>query len=142
MMPVKTDRPWQATALGVIDILATIFSFLFAILLFFMQDFLIGIFSGVDVQGVEGADSAMSILTGFATGFGVLMLGFGVLYIFMARGAFKGQKWSPIVSIVFGILAVLGILTNFDNTQIVSLVIDLFTLYCAFVCVKSPYFQK
>lgn len=139
-------RPWQGTALGVIDIIAVVFAFLFGLLFLFMQGFISSILGSGDVvvEGVDGAAATglMGMLAGFAMVIGVVLLLIGVLEIFMARGAFKGQKWSPITSIVLAGLAIAGMVTNFDNSQIFGLVVDVFILYLSVMCVKSPFYNK
>ncbi len=98
--------------------------------------------NGVQVEGAEAAQSVLEKFAGFGVVIGVVLLGLGVLGIFMARGAFKGQKWSPIVSIVFAALAIAVILTSFSNSQLFSLALNAFTLYVAVMCVKHPYFNQ
>lgn len=150
-------RPWHGTALGVIDIIATVFSFLFGLLFLMFQGLLNSFFgeatgtmmvNGVQVEGVEAAEALetvegiLPLLASLGIVVGVVLLGFGVLGIFMAKGAFKGQKWSPIVSIVFSALALVGILASFSNSQLFSLALNAFILYVAVMCVKNPYFKK
>lgn len=149
-------RPWQGTTLGVLDIIGTVFLFLGGIMFFFMKSFLTdflgsGVLELEGLEGVEGVDveAATEAVSGLAgmmgtlgVFVGVILLVLGVLGIFMARGAFKGQKWSPIVSIVFSVLGVVGMATSWNNSQIVSLVIDLLIIYLAVMCVKSPYFNR
>lgn len=153
MVVSSSVRPWHGTALGVIDIIATVFAFLFGLLFLMFQSVISSFFgeatgtmmvNGVQVEGVEAAEAAqgmLAVFAGFGIVIGVVLLGLGVLGIFMARGAFKGQKWSPIVSIVFAALAIVGVLTSFSNSQLFSLALNAFTLYVAVMCVKSPYFN-
>ena len=111
---------------------------------------LFGMFTSTGLEGLEGfegAETAMSGIFGFLAGLGmfvgIIFLAFGVLGIFMARGAFKGQKWSPIVSSILAILGILSTLTsiaNIDTSLIVNLIISLFTGYCAYICIIHPYF--
>lgn len=148
MAESSSVRPWQGTALGVIDIIGTVFSFLFALLFLMFQGMIASLLgaapTAVDVNGaqIQGAQGVMAIFAGLGMVMGVVLLGFGVLGIFLARGAFKGQKWSPIVSIIFAALGIVGLLTSFSSSSVLSLVIDAFTLYVAVMCVKSPYFNK
>ncbi len=147
---VSSGRPWQATFLGVLDIIATVFAFLFGILFFFMQGFISSLLGSGALEGAEGIDAtnaaeaagALSFLGGLGAAVGVIFIGLGVLYIFMTRGAFKGQKWSPILSIIFSGLGVLNVLVNFSTAQIFALVLNLFVVYLAVMCVKSPYFAS
>ena len=145
---VSSGRPWQATFLGVLDIIATIFTFLLGILFFFMQGFISSFLDSGALEGAEGVDAtnaaeaagALSFLGGLGAAVGVIFIGIGVLYIFMTRGAFKGQKWSPILTVVFGGLGLINVAMNFSTGQIGTLVINLFVIYLAVMCVKSPYF--
>ena len=144
-------RPWQGTALGIMDIIGVVGAFLMAIAAFALQGFF----------------PFLALLGNFMIIFAVILIGLGILAIFMARGAFKGQKWSPILSIIFGIL---GLLSSFNSlfqrsqqvptgvdaqfyaqvqtaapntgSVIINIVITLFTLYCAYICVKDPFFSK
>lgn len=139
-------RPWQGTALAVIDIIAVVLAFMFGLLFLFMQGFISSILGSGDIV-VEGADAAaatglMGLIAGFAMVVGVVLLLMGVLEIFMARGALKGQKWSPIVSIIFAILAVVGMLTSYDNGQVFGLAVNAFVLYLAIMCVKHPFYAS
>jgi len=144
-------RPWQGTVLGVFDIIGVVFAFLFAILFLFPQGmiatFLGGAASGVDVTGSAEATAAVGGLMGMLASLGIVvgivMIGIGILLIFMARGAFKGQKWSAIVSIIFAVLGLVSALANLNNgigSVAFSLLLNLFTGYCAFMCIKSPFF--
>lgn len=138
---VGGKRPWQATAIAVLNIIGTVLAFLFGLMFIFMQGFISSMLSsGTDVSGAEVGLAGM--IGSFALVGGIVMIGIGVLLIFMTRGLFRGQKWSPIVSIIFAILGVLGALSSFDSSTVLPLVIDAFILYCAFICVKHPFFHK
>jgi len=142
-------RPWQGTALAVVDIIGTVFTFLAGIAFLFLQGMISSLLGAapVEVSGSAEATAAvgglMGMLAGFSAVIGIVLIAIGILLIFMTRGAFKGQKWSPIISIVFVILGIVSLVTNFTGVNgsfIFSLVVDLFVLYCAVMCVKSPYF--
>jgi len=151
---MKGSRPWQATSLGVLDIIAAVFAFLGAVLFFVMRDFVTSLFSsgggaelGLTGSEVDAAAAGADLFASLGMGVAIILLAFGVLYIFMARGAFKGQKWSPIVSIIFGILGLLMWIMSvvgggFEASMIVSLAVNAFVVYAGFVCVKNSYFQK
>jgi len=148
---VKSGRPWQGTFLGVIDIIGVVFAFLFSILFLFLQGFISSLLSSVSTSittNVGTANGAVvgaglfGFLAGFSLVIGFILIGAGILGIFMARGAFKGQKWSPILAIVFAVLGLLGMLSNFSNSQITGLVIDAFIVYLGAVCVKDPYYDS
>jgi hypothetical protein len=131
-------RPWQGTALGIMDIIGVVMSFLLAIAAFALQGFF----------------PFLALLGNFMIIFALMLIGFGILAIFMARGAFKGQKWSPILSIVFGVLGLLSVLnslftspttlaaSNTGSVIMMNIVITLFMLYCASICLKDPFYNQ
>ena len=129
-------RPWQATFLGVLSIIGAVFAFL---VMLFMAFLTFGVGAGVAQIGVPELTGVFNMLSGFVFVGVIIFAGLGVLAIFMARGMFKGQKWAPIVSIVFSVMALVGVLSNFDP---VILVIDAFILYLAIMCVKHPFFNR
>jgi len=143
-------RPWQGTALGVIDIIGTVGAFLMALVFLFFQSMFSGLGqmaaeSGMPTPDSVAATGVFGFLGGLGLVVGVVMIGFGVLAIFMAIGAFKGQKWSPIVNIVFAVLGILSLLSNmggFNSSMILSLAINVFAGYCAYICVKHPFYGK
>ena len=152
MAEKSSVRPWQGTVLGVVDIGATVILFLGGLLFLAFQGLFISVMANlsgtvdanVAVDGMQPAvaSGVFGVLAGFGAVVGVVLLGLGVLYIFMARGAFRGAKWSPIVSIVLSALAILNMLAGFTSKGAVSLVVDAFILYIAIVCVKSAYYNK
>ncbi|MBI5754295.1 hypothetical protein HZA40_04095 [Candidatus Peregrinibacteria bacterium] len=148
MAESSSVRPWQGTALGVLDIIYTVLLFLGGLAFLAFQGLISGFLGAtggaVDVNGVkiEGVQGVLGMLAGLGMVLGVVLLGLGILHIFMTRGAFKGQKWSPILSIVFAALTVVGSLSNFDSNGALNLVAGLFTLYVAVMCVKSPYYNR
>lgn len=138
------NRPWEGTALGVVDIIGVVGAFLFAIMFLFLQ----GIFSGLGnvaaEQGEVAASGLMGMFGGFGLAVGFIFIALGILSIFMARGAFKGQKWSPIVSIVLcglGLLSSLPNLGDFNAGFAVGLLLNIFVIYCGVMCMKSPYYK-
>lgn len=144
------DRPWQATTLGVLDVIGVVFAFLFAVMSLFLRGVFEGFLSSAEVADLEGVSDAagMSItglgglVGGMMVAVGVFFVFLGILGIFMARGAFKGQKWSPITTIVLAGLAIVGAVSdfNFDSSVIVGLVINVFMIYLAFACMRHQYF--
>lgn len=157
-MTTAMARPWQGTFLGVINIIGVVFSFLAAILFLFMQGYLSSMMgqmttSMTNVEGgavspetAQATAGLMSMLGGMGAVAGIIFIAVGVLLVFMARGAFRGQKWTLIVSLVFGILGLLGFISTLmqrgdAGSQIVSLVINLLMVYCAYICLKSPYYN-
>jgi len=144
-------RPWEGTALGVVDIIATIFAFLGAIGFLFLQGLLSGFMNSVQVTSGDVAVSAAStgIFSMFASlglVIGVILIAFAVLSIFLARGSFKGQKWTVIVNLIFGILGLLSALSSLGGTMAnqvyMNLAIDAFVIYCSVMCLKNAYYNK
>jgi len=93
---------------------------------------------------VAVAEGMMGFLGALGLGAGILLGGFGVLGIFLARGAFKGQKWAVITSLVFAILGLISALMNIDSVGtsfIVNLAISGFMAYCSVRCMKSSYYK-
>ena len=132
-------RPWQGTALGVINIIGTVFAFVGGLLFLVMFGFLGA--ASRDLP-VEAAGMVTGVFGGLAIAGGIFLIALGVLYIFMARGAFKGQKWSPIVSVVFAALGIISFLTNASSEMILTLVLSAFILYLGIVCIKHPFYNR
>lgn len=132
-------RPWQGTVLAVLNIIGVVFAFIFG-LLFLV---LVGILGGMGgAMEPEVGGMFAGLMGGLAIGGGIFMIAIGVLLIFMARGALKGQKWSPIVSIVFGVLGILGALGAYDSSMLPTLAINAFILYLGVMCVRHPFYNK
>jgi len=141
-------RPWEGTALGVVDIIATVFAFLGAIGFLFLQSLISGFLSSAQsAGGVETTAAATGIFSMFASlglVIGVIFIGVGILSIFLARGSFKGQKWTVIVNLIFGILGLLSALSSVGsmaNQVLVNIVIDAFVIYCSVMCLKNAYYK-
>jgi hypothetical protein len=91
----------------------------------------IGIFSlnsGVDsIAGNEGLGGIFAFLGAFALIGGIFMLAFGIFYIFVARGLWKGKNWARIVQIIVACLGIIYSIWGVINQQyslIVSLIIN------------------
>jgi len=155
-------RPWQGTALGVVAIIGAVFTGIGFLLSLFAAEMFSAMMSispevMTEMEGMEGVEAADVLTANTEIGtaifgamgifFAVIMLAILILHIFIARGAFKGQKWSPIVMIVFVVLGFLGLFSNvadmgIDTGLIIQLAINAFVLYCAIICVKAPFFGK
>ena len=76
---------------------------------------------------------ALSILgTGFFVFLGILLVGIGVLYFFIARGLWKGKNWARIVVIIFSSLGVLNglySLVHFSIFGLIGLAVNAFIVY-------------
>ena len=126
------NRPWQATTLGVLDSIGVVMCVLLALLAFFMKDLFSSLLGGgmdvtmsmegVDETAVEAVGLVGDMIASMGSVLGVIFLALAALSYFMARAVFKGKKWSPIVSLVFAILGVLGMAVNFDQSQMTTYV--------------------
>lgn len=132
-------RPWQGTALAVINIIGVVLAFIFGLMFLVLMGFLGGVGGAMPVE-VSGMFTGL--MGGLAIAGGIFMIGLGVLYIFMARGALKGQKWSPIVSVVFAALGLISGITNFGSEMIFTLLLSAFILYLGVICIKHPFYNK
>ena len=143
-------RPWEGTALGVVDIIATVFAFLGALGFLFLQSVITGFLTSAQTTGditVTGpATGIFSMFASLGIVIGVILIGLGVLSIFLARGSFKGQKWTVIVNLIFGILGLLSALSSLGGTMAnqvyMNLAIDAFVIYCSVMCLKNAYYNK
>lgn len=135
-MAKNSLRPWQGTALGVCNIIGTVFLFLSGLVFVAFQGMLTS-FLATNSSQMGGETGAIALLAGMGVVLGVILLGLGVLYLFVTMGVFKGQKWAVIFSLIFAALGVLGSLTSF---QIFGLVINGFVLYVAIMCYKDPFY--
>ena len=143
-------RPWQGTALGVIDIIGTVGAFIAALIFLAFQGMLTGISqmaaeSAVTTSESVAATGVFGFLGSMGMVVGVIFLALGVLMIFMAIGAFKGQKWAPIVNIIFAVLGLLSLLSgmgHMGSSTIISLAINVFAGYCAYICISHPFYGK
>lgn len=145
---VGKSRPWQGTFLGVLDVIGVVIAVLFSILFLFLQGVLTSVFNSANyaavttttANGAVAAGGFMALISGFSYAIGFVLLGSAILGIFLARGAFKGQKWSPIVSIICAVLGVLGSVANYNNSNLIGLILNLFVVYLGVMCVKNSYY--
>jgi lysylphosphatidylglycerol synthetase-like protein (DUF2156 family) len=56
-----------------------------------------------------------TLLAGMIAVFGVISILFAVLFFFIARGLWKGQKWARIVAIIFAVIGLLSALVSVAN---------------------------
>ncbi len=49
---------------------------------------------------------------------GIIIIAFGLLYFFIGRGLWKGQKWSRVIVIIFECIAVLGSIFSITTSVI------------------------
>ncbi len=89
-----------------------------------------------------GLAGIIGFVSGFSLVIALFMLSIGIFYIFMARGAFKGRKWSPIISIIFSAMGLLGTLSGMQyGVNYFGLAMNGFVLYCGIMCVQHPYYN-
>ena len=125
---------------------------LFALIAFFMKDLFSSLLGGgmdltmsiegVDETAVEAVGLVGDMIASMGSVLGVVFLTLAALSYFMARAAFKGGKWSPILSLLFTVLSLLGMAMNFDQSQIGGLVLNLLVGYICVMSIRSPYFNK
>ena len=146
----QVSRPWQGTLLGVLASIGAALTALFAILMIVAQGFFISLLGGVSTGLQEtGADVAtanvaaggiLGMMSGFMWVAGIFMLALAVLDFFIARGLFKGQKWTLILIIIFGVLGALGTLSQ--GPQWGGLVIDAAVVVIAATVIKHPFYNQ
>ncbi|HPL92888.1 MAG TPA: hypothetical protein PLB38_01230 [bacterium] len=125
----EVKRPWQATLLGILNIIGLIGLALLTIAAFIGGSMLTSL---VPVWGMLGG-------IGMALGF--IFMAVWILVFFITRGIFKGQKWAIIVSIVFTALGLISAVMNISQMY-VSLIVYAGMLYLEVVCLKDPYFNR
>lgn len=132
-------RPWQGTTLGVLNIIGVVFAFLFGLMAIVLVGFLGG---SSEFMPAEFSGMFTGLMGGLAVALSVFMIAMGVLLIFMARGAFKGQKWAPMASIVFAAIGILSAISAYESQMLLTLVINGFVLYLGIMCVKHPFYNR
>lgn len=166
----QIKRPWEGTTLAVLDILWVVFFFLAGLALLFLQQAIPSLLKvaggsseliqeevtkelssrGVDVSQVDIekvnqlTEGAVGILSSFGLVIGIILIGIGIFMILMARGALKGHKWSPVISLIFAAIGLLGALTSLSQggNAVLAIAINGLIVYCAIMCLKHPYFDK
>jgi hypothetical protein len=85
---------------------------------------LIGAFLGTLISSIGTLGSALFVVMG------IVILGFGVLNIFLGIGLWKGKKWARLVVIVFSaigiVLYVISLISQINVMNIISLGLDVF----------------
>lgn len=147
---VNLKRPWQATTLGVIDVVIAVFFLAAAIFVIFSFLRFANLFDSSPQSTDDGPEN---ILEGFFTGLGIVagMVTFlsTLLYGFMARAIFKGRRWSPILSAFLAIAGIIGqivALRSGSDTSTIFLVLLLvfyvIVLYLAVRSFRDPFFHQ
>ncbi|MFA6918027.1 MAG: hypothetical protein WC285_04345 [Candidatus Gracilibacteria bacterium] len=96
--------------------------------------------TGTDATAVAATGGFFGFMMGFMWLVGIFVLAFAVLDFFIARGLFKGQKWTLILIIIFGVLGALGTLSQCP--QWTGLVIDVAVITIAATVVKHPFYNQ
>ncbi|MFA7685588.1 MAG: hypothetical protein WCX95_02210 [Candidatus Gracilibacteria bacterium] len=143
-------RPWQGTLLGVLAYIGMAITAIFAVLMIAAQGFITSLMGGLSAEmQTAGADAAsanaaagglLGLMGGFMWVVGIFMIAFAVLDFFIARGLFKGQKWTLIILIIFGGLGVLGALSQ--GPQWSGLIIDGAVVAIAATVLKNPFYNQ
>jgi len=70
-----------------------------------------------------------SFIGGLLVAAGIIMIGFGVLAIFVGRGLWKGSNWARILVIVLtflgALMSIISMVAGFDPTIIINIIINL-----------------
>ncbi|MCX6807565.1 MAG: hypothetical protein NTZ80_02040 [Patescibacteria group bacterium] len=136
----KNPVPWQGIVLGIFAIISAIITLALTITFLAGGNIISSVFSSLATVGVPGFISSL------ATTVGIICLLFMILYIFMAIGIFKGQKWSIVVYLILMILGVLfGIgflaseVTIYSSVNfLVHLILGIFSIQM----LKNPYYNN
>lgn len=106
--------PIGVKVIAVLSWIAAIFFILLALLLFAGAGFAESILqlARLEPGGEKLSGISAGALGGIFAFIGFLFLDFGILYIFIGRGLWKGQNWARIISIV---LAILGIVWSLSS---------------------------
>ena len=89
------------------------------------------LFSGIK-NVLNNTVSFTSLISGFITLFGVILLIFGLISIILATGLWKGKNWARIVTLIFTILSIIGILSSILQgkfSNLISLTIEILIVY-------------
>jgi len=120
MVNIK-DVPTGVKIISILYYIGAAFSVIFGVL-FFVGARAIGFIANqIPLLGLPGA--------GFFIVIGTILIGLGVLCIFIGRGLRKGQSWARIVAIILACLGILlriiGMTQGNISSNIVGLVINL-----------------
>ena len=105
-------------------------------ILFYISGFVELIFGLLLFSGIKNVlnntVSFTSLISGFITLFGVILLIFGLIIIILATGLWKGKNWARIVTLIFTILSIIGILSSILQgkfSNLISLTIEILIVY-------------
>ena len=88
--------------------------------------------------------AGLGSLIGLGLGFALLLITvpFAVLAFFIARGLWRGQKWSRIVVIILSVLAVISGIASLSASGIINIVVEgLIAVYLIFSKDVKAYFK-
>ncbi len=146
----SSGRPQEGKILAMLDIFGAVLAFIGGGTFLILSIIAVGI--SIEERPFKFAGVFSEMMGGFAGSVGIFMILLGVLLIFMARGVLKGQKWSPIVNIIFAVLGLLNSLLYFTSeifllqffgfAILLQLFISLFIIYLSVFCIKHPFYNK
>lgn len=130
------QRPWQGTALGILEIIGLVIVAIVMLVMIFGA----GLIGSVLQKFADDGGSAVSTIstTVFVVLGIVVFLPITVLSAFVTWGVFVGKKWAIIIALVLTGLYLLGSLFSFN---ILGLAIGGFMLYCELICLKNSYYK-
>ncbi len=126
-------RPWQGTVLGILQIL----NFVGLIALFVLM-----IIFGY--EGIKGGEMGVIVGVGGIAG-AIFFLPLLILFFFVVRGVFRGQRWTIVVAIILTALAFPSLffyLKEGAGSFIVVLAFWGFILWMEIACLNHPYYPK
>ena len=126
-------RPWQATLLAWLSLVAVLFLFLIVVLSV--------IFGFAGFKGGE-----MGTMIGIFAAVGLLfLLPLLVFSIVAVVGLFKGKRWALILALVLTSLGILGGLFSLANglpSLLPTMIFCALLLLLEIICLKHPYYQR
>lgn len=133
-------RPGAVTAVAVYDFIACGLAFLFGLLLLLAGGVIAQLFDEAGGAPLAGLAAGMLALVGF------VLLGLGVLVLFIGLGLLKGQKWAWVVQIVFAALGLLSGMTSLAMGDIFSalwsFLVDGLVLWAMLVPASIAWFNR
>ena len=111
----KGEIPILVKILAILNYVGAWFSISYSLLLLFTEGFLGLLLATIPFLNVFGLLGAI-----FFVLFGILMLGVGVLNIFIGRGLWEGKNWARILEIVFSCLGMLISLSYILRGQMIA----------------------
>ncbi len=127
-------RPWQGTALGVLNIIGLV---LLAATLIFVFTIVGSTIVGSTI--LDTAANKSNFIGALLEYKFIILIPIALLYILgvlITIGIFNGQKWAIIVSLAFSIIGAIS------EVEVISLLISALVIYLEIYCLKHPFYGK